>query len=66
MESIYDNLTDEDMKPRTWEELTPLEREIKTEEFMLRELLRILKDKKDSYSILLMRLILGELKNPRL
>lgn len=53
-------------KTPTWEELTPLEREIKTEEFMLRELLRILKDKKDSYSILLMRLILGELKEPRL
>lgn len=51
-------------EPSTWEELSPLEREIKTEEYMLKELLKNLKD--DSYSLLLKRLILEELKEPRL
>lgn len=51
-------------EPPTWEELSLLEKEIKTEEYMLKELLKNLKD--DSYSLLLKRLILNELKSPRL
>lgn len=63
----YDNMTDEDMKPRTWETLSDLERQIKVEEGILENMLKGLKGQKDNiYSRILIRLIELELKDPRL
>lgn len=53
--------------PKTWEELSPLERQIKVEEGILEQMLKGLKKQKDNiYSRILIRLIESELKEPRL